>query len=78
MADWVDEERAEVVAKLNKAAGILTAAAASIKELAEDKGDVADMSNDAFAELVDMLRALGEDYDIAVMCEDALEADDEG
>ena len=37
-----------------------------------ESGDIADISNDAYCDLVDMLKTLSTDYDIASMAEDAL------
>ena len=70
----MDEEIVQVKNKLRNAkAAMLAAAAALDTHIADEHSDIADVSNDAFVDLVEMLRTLSADYCIQTMCEDALE-----
>jgi len=72
----MDEEIAEVKDKLRDAkAALLEAVAALDRHIADEHSDIADISNDAFVDLADMLRKLNKDYCIETLCEDALQED---
>ena len=67
-----DEERTEVLVKIKDAAQALLDTAMQLNNRLTDNGDVADISNDAYCDLVDMLKKLSNDYDISCMAADAL------
>ena len=67
-----DEERTEVLVKIKDAAQALLDTAMQLNNRLTDNGDIADISNDAYCDLVDMLKKLSKDYDISCMAEDAL------
>jgi len=67
-----NEERDEVFAKIKNAAQALLDTAMQLNNRLTDNGDIADISNDAYCDLVDMLKKLEADYDIKCMAEDAL------
>jgi hypothetical protein len=67
-----DEERTEVLVKIKDAAQALLDTAMQLNNRLTDSGDIADISNDAYCDLVDMLKKLSKDYDISCMAEDAL------
>ena len=67
-----NEERKEVLDKIKNAAQALLDTAMQLNNRLTDKGDIADISNDAYCDLVDMLKKLEADYDIKCMAEDAL------
>ena len=69
-----DDERTEVLVKIKDAAQALLGTAMQLNALLVDEGDVADISNDAYSDLVAMLKTLSKDYDIACMAEDAQNA----
>jgi len=70
-----DEERVEVLVKIKDAAQALLDTAMQLNAKLVDEGDIADISNDAYCDLVAMLKTLSKDYDVTVMAEDALEID---
>jgi hypothetical protein len=67
-----DEERTEVLVKIKDAAQALLDTAMQLNNRLVDNGDVADISNDAYCDLVEMLKKLSNDYDISCMAADAL------
>ena len=67
-----DEERTEVLVKIKNAAQALLDTAMQLNNRLVDTGDVADISNDAYCDLVDMLKKLSKDYDVNCLAEDAL------
>jgi hypothetical protein len=67
-----DDERTEVLVKIKDAAQALLDTAMQLNNRLVDTGDVADISNDAYCDLVDMLKKLSNDYDISCMAADAL------
>lgn len=69
-----DDERTEVLVKIKDAAQALLDTAMQLNALLVDEGDVADISNDAYSDLVAMLKTLSKDYDITCMAEDAQNA----
>ena len=69
-----DEERVEVLVKIKDAAQALLDTAMQLNALLVEEGDIADISNDAYSDLVAMLKTLSKDYDVTVMAEDALDA----
>ena len=76
MDEFMDEERLEVKDKLHNAKfALLTAVAALDAHIADEHSDIADISDDAFRDLVAMLRTLSADYCIETMCADALQDD---
>lgn len=72
MTDMYDDERVEVLTKIKDAAQALLGTAMQLNALLVEEGDVADISNDAYSDLVAMLKTLRKDYDITCMAEDAL------
>ena len=68
------DEADEIKSKLQNArTALLEAAAALDVRIADEHSDIADISNDAFVDLVVMLRKLSLDYCIETLCSDALE-----
>lgn len=72
MQDAYDEERKEVFDKIKTAAQALLDTALQMNARINDNDDIADISNDAYCDLVDMLKKLSTDYDIECMTADAL------
>jgi len=72
MQNDYDDERTEVLVKIKDAAQALLDTAMQLNNRLTDNGDVADISNDAYCDLVDMLKKLSKDYDITCMAADAL------
>jgi len=72
MQDAFDEERTEVLVKIKDAAQALLDTAMQLNNRLIDKGDIADISNDAYYDLVLMLKALSKDYDVEGLAADAL------
>jgi hypothetical protein len=70
--------QAEVIEVKNKIrnarAALLEAVQALDERIADERSDIADISDGAFVDLVDMLCRLRADYCIETLCEDALEA----
>ena len=67
-----NEERVEVLVKIKDAAQALLDTAMQLNNRLVEQGDIADISNDAYCDLVDMLKKLSKDYDVAGLAEDAL------
>lgn len=72
MQNAFDEERTEVLVNIKNAAQSLLDAAMQLNTLLVETGDIADISNDAYCELVAMLKNLSTTYDIKCMTDDAL------
>ena len=72
MQDAFDEERTEVLVKIKDAAQVLLDTAMRLNNRLVDSGDVCDISNDAYYDLVLMLKALNKDYDVEGLAADAL------
>ena len=72
MQNAFDEERTEVLVKIKDAAQSLLDTAMQLNALLVETGDVADISNDAYCDLVDLLKKLSINYDITCMTADAL------
>ena len=83
MSDFYDdisaEEFNEVVAHVKQAKKILQNTVKDINAILKYESDVANISNDTFFALVNMLRKLKTDgnYCIATMCEEAQQKEDE-
>ena len=67
-----DDERTEVLVKIKDAAQALLDTAMQLNNRLVDSGDIADISNDAYCDLVDMLKKLSKDYDVNCLAADAL------
>jgi hypothetical protein len=64
----------EVKDKIRNARNALLEAVQALDErIADERSDIAEVSDGAFVDLVDMLRKLSADYCIETLCEDALE-----
>jgi hypothetical protein len=72
MQNDYDDERTEVLVKIKDAAQALLDTAMQLNDRLTDNGDVCDISNDAYCDLVDMLKKLSKDYDVKCLAEDAL------
>lgn len=72
MTNAYDLERKEVFDKVKNAAQVLLDTALQMNARLNDNDDIADISNDAYCDLVDMLKKLSTDYDIECMTADAL------
>ena len=72
MQNDYDDERTEVLVKIKDAAQALLDTAMQLNNRLTDNGDVADISNDAYYDLVLMLKALSKDYDVEGLAADAL------
>ena len=65
-------ERTEILTKIATARKILEAAAAELRLLETSKGDIGEISDDAFRELVAMMHELNTDYCVETLAQDAL------
>jgi hypothetical protein len=64
----------EVKNKIRNARNVLLETAQALDwRIADEHSDIAEVSDGAFVDLVDMLRRLSADYSIETLCEDALE-----
>ncbi len=75
MLNTEDAERKEVLDYIREAATNCLDTAMQLNNLLTDSGDIADISNDAFVTLVNMMRKLSKNYDIECMVADALEVE---
>lgn len=70
----MQNERNEIFTKIKHAAQCLQHTSTLLNaQLLDNDSDIADISNDAYDDLVAMLNKLSKDYDIAIMSQDALE-----
>ena len=72
MQNDYDDERTEVLVKIKDAAQALLDTAMRLNNRLTDKGDVCDISDDAYYDLVVMLKKLSKDYDVEGLAADAL------
>lgn len=69
MGDDEENERQEVLDKLQRASSVIQETAETIQSLMRENWDIADISNDAYSAIAEMIQQLKQDYDFSSMME---------